>query len=140
MADIFIYSSVSLRVPRGNLEDDLEEFLGDGVQINGGGGGERGWNVDLEVPTAKLPQTIEKLKNYLSGWGVPVDTHFDVWQVRHGKEISTRYDVFDTDEIIDWVKQTLTCLSERSASKQHDWQAAKRDIEATLAQLDSNRE
>ena len=53
MAEIFIYSSLDLREARGNLEDDLEEFLEETGETTGGGGGMSGWNVDLKFHTGR---------------------------------------------------------------------------------------
>ena len=137
MAEIFIYSSISLREARGNLEDDLEEFHGSTFEVTGGGGGERGWNIDLEVSDDNLANSVEKLQEYLSGWGVPPDTDFDVYVMRNGAEEETRYDVFDTSTVVTWINTALVYLSERLASNPLAWQALKQEIEAKLSELDS---
>lgn len=49
MADIFIYSALSLGYPRGELDDDLEDLLGSAGEVTGAGAGDRGWNIDLEI-------------------------------------------------------------------------------------------
>ena len=138
MAEIFIYSSLSLREARGNLEDDLDDYLGETGEVTGGGGGMRGWNIDLEVSDDALPKMIERLTDFLTEWGVPPDTHFDVWEVRDGRKHNTRYDVFDTAEVIDWVKITLTFLAKRLATDPAGWQAVKQELDATLAELESS--
>ena len=66
-----------------DLEEDIESFFDGRVEITGGGSGSMGWNVDLllryELP---LEQQIEKLRTFLSNWGVPNDTSLSVI---HGK-------------------------------------------------------
>ena len=113
MVEIYIYASIGLRLARGNLEDDIESMLGSAVKVTGGGGGDCGWNIDLEVDDAILADPIEKVKAFLFGWGVPPDTYLDVW---HGEGHRTRHDVHDTPEVMDWVKATLAFLAERLAA------------------------
>ena len=136
MAEIFIYSSLNLREARGNLEDDLADFLDDAGRISGGGGGARGWNIDLEVTDKALPEWIEKVKDFLVGWGVPPDTFLDVWEVKDGVEQNTRYEVFDTPEVMEWINTTLTFLAERMVTNPLGWQAIKQEIQAKLVELE----
>ncbi len=80
---IYIYSSRSSpaleREGRGGLEDDLEEFLGGAGEVTGGGSGERGWNVDLEV-AGDMEAWIPRLRAFLREWGVPEDTYLKVYR------------------------------------------------------------
>ena len=137
MADIYIYSSLHLREARGNLEDDLNDFLGDSGEVTGGGGGERGWNVNLEVADESLTEHIAKLKDFLVGWGVPPDAFFDVIEMRDREEHTTRHDVFDTSEVISWVDRTLTFLAERYEGNPGGWQAVKGCDPGKLADLEA---
>jgi hypothetical protein len=80
--EIYIYSKVYspaiLSEGRGGLEDDLQDFMGDAGEITGGGGGDRGWNVDLEV-TADAEVWLERICEFLRQWGVAEDTHLCVY-------------------------------------------------------------
>ena len=77
---IYIYSERSLREARGSLEDDLEDFLGEAGEVTGGGGGERGWNIDLELfEDESAEQWIERLVVFLREWGVPEDAYLKVF-------------------------------------------------------------
>lgn len=137
MAEIFLYSSLDLREARGNLEDDLSDFLGEAGEVTGGGSGTHGWNIDLQVSDEALPGLLEKLTEFLTEWGVPPDTHFDVWEVRDGEERNTRYDVFATAEVVNWIKITLAFLADRLAADPSGWKAVKQEIQAKLIELDS---
>lgn len=134
MVEIYIYSSICLREPRGNLEDDLASILGSAVTVTGGGGGDRGWNIDLEVDNVALPDPIEKVKAFLRGWGVPPDTHLDVWD---SAEKRTRHDVYDTGEVMDWINTTLAFLAERLATNPTGWRDVEREIQGKLSELEA---
>jgi hypothetical protein len=135
MAEIFIYSSLDLREARGNLENDLEDFLEESGSVTGGGGGSRGWNIDLEVDDENLPEHIEKIKLFLSDWGVPPDTDFDVYKIENSIEVSSRYYVFSSREILDWIKTTLTFLYKRENDDNFDKESIKGEILALLSEL-----
>ena len=136
MADVYIYSSLPLREARGGLEDDLEEFLGTTGEVTGGGGGERGWNIDLEISDAALPRQIEKIKDFLQEWGVPPDTYFDVWSEQNSEEKKMRYDVYATQEVVEWIDTTLVYLAERLDASPSEWQSVRNTIEEKLASLE----
>lgn len=76
---IYIYSSQILREPRGNLEVDLDDFLKDAGEVTGGGGGERGWNIDLEIEGA-TGWWPSRIADFLWNWGVPLDTYLSVYE------------------------------------------------------------
>ena len=135
MADIYIYSSLPLWDARGSLEDDIAEYV-NGVEVTGGGGGSRGWNIDLEAADADLPKVIPRLLEFLRAGYVPPDTHFDVIIERRGKMSKTRYDVFGTPEVMEWIKSALTFLADRFAANPSGWQSVKADIQTMLAELE----
>ena len=47
--DVFIYFSPQLSIPKDVIEDVLQECLGDRGEVTGGGIGDRGANIDIEV-------------------------------------------------------------------------------------------
>jgi len=76
---IYIYSKQRLGEPRGDLEDDLDAFLGGAGEVTGGGGGEAGWNVEVLLDDATYAEPwVDRLAEFLRDRGVPEDTHFDV--------------------------------------------------------------
>jgi len=80
MPDVFIYSALPLGEARGDLEDDLEVLLGSAGQCTGGGAGELGWNIDLEIyDTEAVEQWIEQVVKYLCARPVPLDTYLVIW-------------------------------------------------------------
>jgi hypothetical protein len=75
MWTVDIYSHQPLGKARGDLEDDLEEALGPRVTVAGGGAGEQGWNIDLEIADDSPPEAVvSEIVAFLRGWGVPGDT------------------------------------------------------------------
>jgi hypothetical protein len=90
---VYIYSKRRLQEARGNLEDDLDDLLSGAGEVTGGGVGEMGWNIDVELEdTASVETWIHRLAEFLRGWGVPQDTLFEV--ISDGSE-PRRVDVFD---------------------------------------------
>jgi hypothetical protein len=62
-----------------DLEEDIESAFAGNVEITGGGSGSMGWNVDLLLHhEAALEPQIERLRAFLSNWGVPQDTSLSV--------------------------------------------------------------
>jgi hypothetical protein len=93
---IYIYSTRSLKEPRGGLEDDLEDAFGDVLEVTGGGGGIRGWNIDLELADDEtLEHVLPRLVRFLREWGVPEDTYLNIYPPdwEEGQE-PRRVDVF----------------------------------------------
>jgi hypothetical protein len=79
-SDIYIYAKTSLGRGRDELEDDLDDFLGEGGEVTGGGSGLPGWNVDLTLADdADLESWVGKLVLFLREWGVPQDTYLRVF-------------------------------------------------------------
>lgn len=84
MAFIDIYSSQPLDYARGNLEDDLDEFLNGYGETCGGGGGERGWNIDLEINDDEdLGEWVQAVVTFLRGLKVPPDTYLKTENARY---------------------------------------------------------
>jgi hypothetical protein len=72
---LYIYSKGELEGGRDEIEDEIEESLGDIVEVSGGGSGAFGWNVDVELlePTkleyalAQLPAS-DRHQRLTPGW------------------------------------------------------------------------
>ena len=83
--NVFLYSAQSneqLAQGRSALEDDLDDFLKDAGQVTGGGSGDLGWNVDLEVVVDDLEPLLERLVGFLRGWPVPPDAYMMIGERR----------------------------------------------------------
>lgn len=92
MPDIFIYSKQPLEEARQDLEDDLETFLGSAGQCTGGGQGEGGWNIDLEIfRVSDLEACAARIGEFLRRRPVPQDTYLVLW---FSPERQSRVDVF----------------------------------------------
>jgi hypothetical protein len=76
---LYIYSKGELENGRDEIEDGIEELLGDIVEVSGGGSGAFGWNVDVELlePT-KLEFALAQIRSFLAEMKVSSDTHIDV--------------------------------------------------------------
>ena len=81
--DIFIYFS-QLSVPRDVVEDALQDCLGDRGEVTGGGLGNRGANIDIEVFSDQDgPLILCEMKRTLRGMDVPQDTWLVIEGERH---------------------------------------------------------
>jgi hypothetical protein len=80
-ADIYIYCpSGEEGAARGDLEYDLENFLGSAGEITGGGAGTKGYNIDIALADGEdLEQWISRLKGFLQLAGVRKSTFFEVF-------------------------------------------------------------
>jgi len=78
---IHIYSMLSLGQSRGDLEDDIQDRFNGEVEVAGGGQGQGGWNVDLELldEGADVHRFATILVTFLQKWGVPSDTYLNVF-------------------------------------------------------------
>jgi hypothetical protein len=78
---IHVYSMLSLGRSRGDLEDDIQDRFGGEVEVTGGGQGQGGWNVDLELldEGADVHRFATILVTFLQKWGVPSDTYLKVF-------------------------------------------------------------
>ena len=87
-----MYSEQSLGEARQDLEDDLEALLGTAGQCTGGGSGEAGWNIDLEVyEGAALEAWAQRIVALLRERPVPPDTYLILWRSRDDR---SRIEVF----------------------------------------------
>ena len=76
---LYIYSAGDAPEARQDLEDDLEEILGDMAEVSGGGQGERGWNIDIELYVPEnLESAIDQIRTYLQEKNVSRDTYIRV--------------------------------------------------------------
>jgi len=77
--DVFIYFSPRLTIPRDEIEDALQEHLGNRGEITGGGSGQRGANIDIEIfDDESGPELLQGVERTLRRMGVPQDTYLDV--------------------------------------------------------------
>jgi hypothetical protein len=97
--EIHIYSNLHLGQSCGNLEDDIQAHFEGDIEVSGGGQGQAGWNVDLELldEEADVHRFAKKLIKFLLKWGVPRDTYLKVFTSdwKDGQE-AERIDVFDS--------------------------------------------
>lgn len=61
------------------MEDDLEDLLGEMAEVSGGGQGERGWSIDIELYVPEnLEFVIEQIRTYLQQKNVSRETYIRV--------------------------------------------------------------
>ncbi|NGZ77918.1 hypothetical protein [Saccharibacillus alkalitolerans] len=70
--DIFIYIGNGLTAPKDEIEDALDDMLQDRGEVTGGGGGNTGFNIDIETFDDDS-SLIEEVKAVLKGFRVPID-------------------------------------------------------------------
>jgi hypothetical protein len=80
--DVFIYFPLGLEIPRDEIEDAIQDCLGERGEVTGGGAGARGSNLDLEL-FEEEEGLIEEIKLTLRRLGVPPTTTLVV----DGKEV-----------------------------------------------------
>ncbi len=77
--EIFIYSSQPLGFSKSEVEDDIDEMLGDVGEVTGSGSGQAGWNIDIEIYD---PENVTKAQveiiNILKNRKVPKDTYLQM--------------------------------------------------------------
>ncbi len=71
--EMFIYFPQPLGIPRDEIEDLLQEYLGQNGEVTGAGAGETGSNVDLEV-FGNAHDHVQPIKGLLRQAGVPAGT------------------------------------------------------------------
>jgi hypothetical protein len=71
---IFIYFYSKLREPRDVFEDALDECLGGKGEVTGGGSGEAGSNIDIEIYEGDPRDFLEPIRKVLKELQVPQDT------------------------------------------------------------------
>ena len=59
---------------RSDLEDELEDWLDGRAEVSGGGSGADGWDIDLDVPSATVPEEfVQALLEFLRSHGASPD-------------------------------------------------------------------
>lgn len=71
--EMFIYFPPQLGIPRDEIEDLLEEHLGQNGEVTGSGAGQTGSNLDLEI-FGNAHDHVERIKGLLRQAGVPAGT------------------------------------------------------------------
>jgi hypothetical protein len=59
--DVFIYFPPNLGVDKDEIEDALDEVIGNLGEVSGGGIGEKGMNIDLDVEDDADPEELVEL-------------------------------------------------------------------------------
>ena len=59
--DVFIYFPPNLGVDKDEIEDALDEAIGDIGEVSGGGIGQKGMNIDLDVEDDADPEELADL-------------------------------------------------------------------------------
>jgi hypothetical protein len=75
---VFIYYYSQLGVPRGEIESQIEEFLGNRGEVTGGGGGATGGNIDIEIESDEPEEVVKELHRFLRSLRLPTNTMLDV--------------------------------------------------------------
>jgi len=82
--DVFIYASPGFGHARDVIEDALEDALGDGAEVTGGGSGQMGSNIDLELAAGfDSAAVLATVRTVLKGFKCPADTVIEVDGTRY---------------------------------------------------------
>jgi hypothetical protein len=74
-ADILIYLPPGLRRDRDEIEDAIEDALGEDGEVTGGGAGDRGSNIDVVVhDRQRVALVVPRLRSALRRLGAPAAT------------------------------------------------------------------
>ncbi len=77
--NIFINGSSSLGQARGDVEDEVSEALDEMAEVTGGGAGEAGWNIDIEVHDGRdVEHCVQRVREILLGVGVAAATKISI--------------------------------------------------------------
>lgn len=80
--DVYIFIPPPLPVPRDEIEQAIEEALDDDGEVTGGGSGESGANIDVELFDDEHARgQLETIRDVLRRFGVPRGSY-----VRFGQE------------------------------------------------------
>ena len=80
---IYIYFPSPLPQPRSEIEDDLDEMLGDDGEVTGGGAGTTGANIDIEIFEGDPHDYLERIRSILKGHNVADDTYIVIGENTH---------------------------------------------------------
>lgn len=72
--DVYIYFFSDLPVSRDAIEDTLDKYLGERGEVTGGGSGEGGSNLDLEIFEGDARNHLPAIRKILRRFKVPPDT------------------------------------------------------------------
>ncbi len=72
--DIFIYFYSQLEIPRDKIEEAIDDCLGGRGEVTGGGSGNTGSNIDIEIYNDDDTEAVEEVKMVLKSMKVPTDT------------------------------------------------------------------
>lgn len=82
--DIFIYFFERLNIPLDEVEDALDEALGDLGEVTGMGSGESGSNIDLEIADENdSRQVLTIIRSVLGNLSVPDSSIIEIEGVEH---------------------------------------------------------
>jgi hypothetical protein len=82
LPEIHIYSRMDLDGrSRGDLEEDIYAHFQAELEVTGGGEGQDGWNIDLQLASedACMEPLVSSLVAFLRRWSVPPDTILNVF-------------------------------------------------------------
>ncbi len=71
--ELFIYFPISFQEARDELEDSIQDFLGDRGEVTGGGAGVSGSNIDLEI-FEEEQAVLNGIRKLLRSLGAPPET------------------------------------------------------------------
>ena len=78
--ELFLYSSTPLEDARDVLEDAIEEHLGHGAEITGGGSGIKGWNIDIDAVRDLEAPELKAFCDFLINQGVNSDAALNLYR------------------------------------------------------------
>lgn len=80
--EIFVYFGVGLDVPRDEIEEAIDEVLASRGEVTGGGSGNSGTNIDIEIFDNNDIAAVQDVKNALRNLDLPSDTTIVIDSVR----------------------------------------------------------
>ena len=71
--DVFIYATPGFGHPKDQIEDALDDMLGALGEVTGGGSGESGVNIDIEIYDDQITsdEVLTKIRALLQSFDVP---------------------------------------------------------------------
>lgn len=71
---IFVYFYSQLIIPRDEIEDAIDNCLGNRGEVTGGGSGDAGSNIDIELYCDEDMTVVKEIMQVLKYMQVPTDT------------------------------------------------------------------